>query len=80
MHLREKIIIVKQEKRMAELFGHSNNFATLSLSLRYPPTITLPLYTARAGVYIYGFSCNHAREAVAFFSINQQKTNKTNTT
>ena len=27
------IIIVNGEKRMAEMFGHSNNFATLSLSL-----------------------------------------------
>ena len=33
-------------------FGHSNIYATLShtLSLRYPPTIAFPLYTARAGV------------------------------
>ena len=27
------IIIVNGAKRMAEMFGHSNNFATLSLSL-----------------------------------------------
>ena len=29
--------------------------------------IALPLYTARAGVSIYGFSCVHAREVGLFF-------------
>ena len=46
--------LIQKNVKTAEKFGGSNIFATLSLSLslslRYPPTITLPLYTARAGV------------------------------
>ena len=33
--IRENINIVKGVKRMADLFGHSENLITLSLSLRY---------------------------------------------
>ena len=42
MYLKENMInIVKRVKRMTDSLGHSNNFATLSLSLslRYSPTI-----------------------------------------
>ena len=60
--------IVNGEKRMTDSFGHSNNFATLSLSLslslRYSPTIAytlLRLVGDRAS--IYGFLCIRAREA-----------------
>jgi len=40
--------ITNGAKIMTEIFGRYNIIA--NLSLRYPPTITLPLYTARAGV------------------------------
>ena len=46
MYLKENMInIVKRVKRMTDSLGHSNNFATLSLSLslslRYSPTILI---------------------------------------
>ena len=43
-------LVRASEKRMADVLGHSDIFATLSL--RYPPTPTIapPLYFARAGV------------------------------
>ena len=40
--------LIQQNVKTAEKLGGSNIFATLSL--RYPPTIASPLYTARAGV------------------------------
>ena len=33
MHLRENVNFVKREQKMTDFLGHSNNFATLSLSL-----------------------------------------------
>ena len=33
MHLRENVNFVKREQKMTDLLGHSNIFATLSLSL-----------------------------------------------
>ena len=45
--------LIQQNVKTAEKFGGFNTFATLSpffLSLRYPPTIASPLYTARAGL------------------------------
>ena len=59
--------LIQQNVKTAEKFGHSNIFATLSLSLRYSPTIAFPLYTARAGARIDGFPCFRAREAAVLF-------------
>ena len=51
-------------------FGHSNNFATLSLSLslslRRSP-VTHLLRSAGTRALIYGFLCRNAREASLFF-------------
>ena len=57
---------------MTDSLGHSNNFAilslSLSLSLRYSPTIAYTLLRhADTRVNIYGFSCIPAREAALFF-------------
>ena len=41
---------IQQNVKTTEIFGGLDIFATLSLSLRYPPTIASSLYTARAGV------------------------------
>ena len=43
MRKREMINYVNREKRMADLFGHSKDLITLSVSLRYSPTITYTL-------------------------------------
>ena len=46
MYLKENMVnIVKRAKRMTDFLGHSNIFATLSLSLslRYSPTIDFML-------------------------------------
>jgi len=65
---REMINYVNGEKRMADLFGHSKDLITLSLSLRYSPTIAYTLLRlAGTRVKIYGFSCIRAREAALFF-------------
>ncbi len=69
---REMINYVNGEKRMADLFGHSKDLITLSLSLslslRYSPTIDYTLLRlAGTRVKIYGFSCIRAREAALFF-------------
>ena len=58
------IIIVNGAKRMAEMFGHSNNFATLSL---WRSPVTHLLRTAGSRASIYGFLCRNAREASLFF-------------
>ena len=52
MRKREMINYVNREKRMADLFGHSKDLITLSLSLslRYSPSIGYTLFFARAGV------------------------------
>ena len=60
-------------KRMTEIFGYSNIFATLSLSLSLSLSQLLTvssLFLDFAGVRapIYGFSCELTREAVLLFS------------
>lgn len=60
--------ITNGEQKMTDSFGHSNNFATLSLSLslRYSPTIAytlLRLVGDRAS--IYGFLCIRATDGAA---------------
>ena len=49
MRKREMINYVNGEKRMADLFGHSKDLITLSLSLshRYSPTIAYTLLLRR---------------------------------
>ena len=58
---------------MTNLLGHSNNFATLSLSqvLTYNKISTFSQLT---GALIYGFSCILARKA-ALFVINWTQKN-----
>ena len=58
-------------KRMTDFLGHSNNFATLSLSLSLSQVLTynkLSTVSPLAGALIYGFSCIRAREAASFFT------------
>lgn len=43
MYNRETINYVKGEQIMTETFGHSKDLNTLSLSLKYSPTITYTL-------------------------------------
>ena len=55
---------------MTDSFGHSNNFATLSLSLSLSQALTAShtlLIFAGDRALIYGFSWNKPREAVVFF-------------
>ena len=47
MRKREMINYVNGEKRMADLFGHSKDLITLSLSHRYSPTIAYTLLLRR---------------------------------
>ena len=54
---------------MTETFGHSNIFATLSLSLSQALANNTPYYFMRGPpASIYGFSCIRAREADLFLS------------
>ena len=64
--------ITNREKRMTDSFGHSNNFATLSLSLSLSLSQALTashtlLRIAGDRALIYGFSWNKPREAAVFF-------------
>ena len=59
---------------MTTKFGHSNNFATLSLSLSlsliYALTASPPLLEiAGDRALIYGFSCIRARKAALFMLV-----------
>ena len=65
MYLKENMInIVKRAKRMAEFLGHSNNFATLSLSLSQVLTYN-SLYIIKGR--------GHPRQDTAFLAIGQGK-------
>ena len=70
MRKREMINYVNREKRMADLFGHSKDLITLSLSLsltlslRYSPTITytlLRLAGTRVNIRLSMQSCKGGR-------------------
>ena len=68
MRKREMINYVNGEKRMADLFGHSKDLITLSLSLslslRYSPTITytlLRLAGTRVNIRLSMQSCKGGR-------------------
>ena len=54
---------------MTETFGHSNIFATLSLSqaLAYTREVVTLFIKRGSPASIYGFSCVHAREVGLFF-------------
>ena len=55
-------------KRMTDLLGHSNNFATLSFQvLTYNRLSTVSPFT---GALIYGFLCIRAKEAALFFIVS----------
>ena len=62
MHLRENVNFVKREQKMTDLLGHSNIFATLSLSLSGTNSQSTYFYT-RA----------YVREYMAFFAEMQGK-------
>lgn len=74
MHHREIIINnVKREKGMADFLGHSNDLIilSLSLSLRYPPTIAFPyMYRPRGRVNIR-LSLQSCKGGRNVFSVNQ---------
>ena len=66
MRKREMINYVNREKRMADLFGHSKDLISLSLSLslRYSPTITytlLRLAGTRVNIRLSMQSCKGGR-------------------
>ena len=70
--MREMINYVNGEKRMADLFGHSKDLITLSLSLSLSLSGTLTaihtlLEIAGIRARIYGFLCRNTRKARLFF-------------
>ena len=68
MTYRKNINIVNVAKEMAETFGYSNYFATLSLSLS-KALIYNNLHIVKSRGYllgIYGFPCKPTREAALF--------------
>ena len=71
-------------KRMTDFLGHSNNFATLSLSLSlsqalaYKRDSNTSYFTRGSPASIYGFSCVHAREVGLFFVPVEQLLRGTN--
>ena len=70
MYLREIVINnVKREQKMTETFGHSNIFATLSLSqaLAYKRGNNTFYFTRRSPALIYGFPWRNPRETALFF-------------
>ena len=64
MHLRENVNFVKREQKMTDLLGHSNNFATLSLSLSLSGTNSQSTYF---------YTRAYVRECMAFFAEMQGK-------
>ena len=64
-----EIIIAKREQKMTDLLGHSNIFATLSLSQLLTANYTL-LNFAGVRAIIYGFSCKLARRSDCFLPIH----------
>ena len=67
---RREIFITDREQRMTDSFGHSNNFATLSLSLSLSLSHALTashtlLRFAGDRALIYGFSCTRATDGAA---------------
>ena len=71
---RETLNNANTAKIMTISFGHSNNFATLSLSPSLSQLLTYNsqyiIIKARAPALRYGFSCIRAREADAFLSLD----------
>ena len=70
MTYRKNINIVNVAKEMAETFGYSNYFATLSLSLSLSKALIYNnLHIVKSRGYllgIYGFPCKPTREAALF--------------